>query len=54
VWQQFAYGFYDGISGVVTQPLEGARENGVLGFATGVGKGIGGLILKPGAGECYV
>jgi hypothetical protein len=35
----------------VTQPLDGAKENGALGLVTGIGKGIGGLILKPGAGE---
>ena len=39
---------------MVTQPFEGAKENGALGFITGIGKGIGGLVLKPGAGECYV
>lgn len=35
----------------MTQPLDGAKENGALGLVTGIGKGIGGLILKPGAGE---
>lgn len=49
--KQFSYGFYDGISGVVTQPLKCARESGALGLVAGLGKGIGGLILKPGAGE---
>ena len=43
---------------MVTQPFEGAKENGALGLITGIGKGIGkgigGLVLKPGAGECYV
>jgi hypothetical protein len=37
----------------VTQPLEGAREHGALGLVTGIGKGIGGLVLKPGAGKYY-
>jgi len=31
--------------------MQGAKENGVLGAITGIGKGIGGLVLKPGAGK---
>ena len=48
--QEFGYGFYDGISGLVTQPLRG-RKDGASGVIKGFGKGIGGLILKPGAGK---
>jgi hypothetical protein len=44
------FGLYDGITGVVTQPIKGAKEEGVIGFAKGVGKGIGGLVIKPIAG----
>src|ERR1700710_2676088 len=47
----FAYGWYDGISGLVTQPLDGARKHGIKGFLEGIGKGVGGLILKPGSGK---
>jgi hypothetical protein len=49
--KEFGYGFYDGISGLVTQPLNGAKKNGVKGFFEGVGKGVGGFLLKPGAGK---
>ena len=49
--QEFGFGFYDGISGLVTQPLEGAKKEGVAGLIKGFGKGIGGVVLKPGAGE---
>ena len=49
--QEFGFGFYDGISGLVTQPLEGAKKGGVSGLAKGFGKGIGGLVLKPAAGK---
>jgi hypothetical protein len=49
--QEFGYGFYDGITGLVTQPLRGAEKEGAAGLVKGIGKGIGGLILKPGAGE---
>lgn len=48
--KEFGYGFYDGITGLVTQPIAGARKEGAAGFVKGAAKGIGGLILKPGAG----
>ncbi|OJD14916.1 hypothetical protein AJ78_04775 [Emergomyces pasteurianus Ep9510] len=47
--KELGYGFYDGISGLVTQPLAGVKD-GASGLVKGFGKGIGGLILKPGAG----
>lgn len=48
--KEFHYGFYDGITGLVTQPLKGAEKEGAAGFFKGAAKGIGGLILKPTAG----
>lgn len=48
--QELGLGFYDGITGIVTQPIRGAKQGGVGGFFKGVGKGLGGAILKPGAG----
>jgi len=47
--KEFGLGFYDGISGLVTQPLKGAEKEGGRGLLKGFGKGIGGLILKPAA-----
>lgn len=47
--KEFGYGFYDGITGLVTQPLEGAQKEGAAGFVKGFGKGIGGIVFKPGA-----
>lgn len=41
---------YDGITGLVTQPLRGAKKEGAVGAIKGFGKGIGGLVLKPSAG----
>lgn len=43
-------GLYDGISGLVTQPIKGAKEEGASGFIKGFGKGIGGIVFKSGAG----
>lgn len=48
--REFTYGFYDGVTGLVTQPLAGAKKEGAAGFFKGAAKGFGGLILKPGAG----
>ncbi|RPA95108.1 UDP-Glycosyltransferase/glycogen phosphorylase [Choiromyces venosus 120613-1] len=42
-------GLYDGVSGIFTQPIQGAREEGAAGFLKGFGKGIGGVVLKGGA-----
>ncbi|KAF9889619.1 hypothetical protein FE257_007127 [Aspergillus nanangensis] len=49
--KEFGYSFYDGVTGVVTQPRRGMRNGGgASGLAKGVGKGVGGLFLKPQAG----
>ncbi len=37
----------------MTQPLSGAKKEGAAGLVKGMGKGIGGLILKPGAGTSF-
>ena len=47
--KEFGYGMYDGITGLVTQPMKGAQKEGAAGFVKGIGKGIGGIVLKPGA-----
>lgn len=51
--KEFGYGLFDGISGLVTQPLKGAEKEGAGGLVKGFGKGIGGLITKPVAGMSY-
>ena len=35
----------------MTQPLDGAKKEGIAGFVKGFGKGIGGVVLKPHAGK---
>lgn len=47
--KEFGFGMYDGITGLVTQPIRGAAKEGPAGFIKGVGKGIAGIALKPGA-----
>ena len=40
----------EGVTGVVSKPIRGAERGGFEGFAKGVGKGLLGLIIKPGIG----
>lgn len=44
--REFGLGVYDGFTGVVTQPVRGAKERGVWGFVQGVGMGLTGFVLK--------
>lgn len=43
---ELVYGVMDGVTGLVTQPIRGAKQKGVMGAARGVGYGIGGFVLK--------
>jgi hypothetical protein len=43
---ELIYGVMDGVSGIVTQPIRGAKQQGIVGAARGVGFGIGGFVLK--------
>ncbi len=49
--KEFGFGMYDGLTGVITHPMRGAEKEGGLGLIKGIGKGIGGLVLKPAAGK---
>jgi UDP:flavonoid glycosyltransferase YjiC (YdhE family) len=49
VGKEFGFGWYDGVTGLVTQPWKGAQQKGASGFVKGVGKGIGGFLAKPSA-----
>ena len=48
--KELGYGLFEGITGLVTKPYEGARKEGAAGFVKGFGKGIAGVYLKPAAG----
>lgn len=45
--QSVAVGFYEGITGVFTQPFKGAQQDGLKGFCKGMFKGLVGLVFKP-------
>ena len=47
--KNFAYGLWDGNVGLVTEPWNGARKEGVKGFMKGVGKGTSGFLTHNGA-----
>ncbi|KAI0105960.1 glycosyltransferase family 1 protein [Daldinia grandis] len=47
--KEFGFGIFDGITGLVTQPIRGAEKDGGIGLLKGFGKGIGGFMLKPAA-----
>lgn len=42
-----ALSLYDGVTGLVTQPYTGYRDNGAVGLISGFGKAIGGAYIKP-------
>lgn len=48
--KEFGFGWYDGVTGLVTQPWNGARKEGAGGFVKGIGKGVAGFATKPFAG----
>lgn len=48
-FSEFTLGTYDAITGVVTQPYYGVKNDGAVGLVTGIGKGLGGLVLKESA-----
>lgn len=52
--KELGLGLYDGITGLITQPMKGAEKEGAVGLIKGIGKGVGGLILKPAAGAWAV
>jgi hypothetical protein len=45
--EALAKGFYEGATGVFTQPLKGGKSEGFLGVVKGIGKGIIGIPTKP-------
>jgi hypothetical protein len=40
-------GIFDGVSGVIAKPLEGAQKGGIGGFFKGIAQGTVGLAVKP-------
>jgi hypothetical protein len=49
--QEFFFGTYDGITSLAGLPIKGAQEDGVFGFAKGIGRGVAGMPVKFWAGK---
>ncbi|KAJ4066652.1 hypothetical protein NW756_010163 [Fusarium oxysporum] len=49
IGKEFGFGWYDGVTGLFTQPWKGAQKDGAGGFFKGIGKGVGGFLIKPNA-----
>lgn len=45
-----ARGVFEGVTGVVSQPVRGAQEEGMQGLLEGVVRGLVGVVAKPVAG----
>jgi len=45
--RDFGMGLFKGVTGIVAQPIKGAKEEGGIGFAKGLGRGILGAAVKP-------
>ncbi|XP_068741113.1 intermembrane lipid transfer protein VPS13A-like [Montipora capricornis] len=43
-------GVVGGVTGIVTKPMEGAKEAGTAGFFKGLGKGVVGVLARPAGG----
>ncbi|KAK7096181.1 hypothetical protein V1264_005509 [Littorina saxatilis] len=43
-------GVFDGVTGIVRKPMEGAKQEGVSGFFKGMGKGLVGVVTRPTSG----
>lgn len=48
--KSLATGIFAGVTGLVTDPLKGAKEDGAVGFIKGMGKGVVGLATKSTSG----
>lgn len=48
--EALAQGFAFGVSGVLTKPMESARQNGLLGLAHGLGRAFLGIVVQPVSG----
>ncbi|CAD5206105.1 unnamed protein product [Bursaphelenchus okinawaensis] len=48
--ENLTQGVVDGVTGIFTKPMEGARQGGVVGFTKGIGKGLIGAVTRPASG----
>ena len=46
-FKRFGSGVLGGVTGLVTQPVQGVKKDGAKGLVAGLGKGAAGLVVKP-------
>ena len=46
-FKRLGSGVFGGVTGVITQPIQGVKKDGAKGLVTGIGKGAAGLVAKP-------
>jgi hypothetical protein len=49
--KSFGYGLGDGLKDLATKSMEGAENNGVVGFGTGLARGVLNAAFKPASGQ---
>lgn len=40
-------GVFDGVTGIVVEPIKGGNQDGISGVAKGIGRGLLGVVAKP-------
>lgn len=40
-------GVFDGVTGIVVEPIKGGNSDGAVGVAKGIGRGLLGVVAKP-------
>ncbi|KAK0210173.1 UDP-Glycosyltransferase/glycogen phosphorylase [Desarmillaria ectypa] len=48
----FVYGMYDGVTGLVREPIKGAQQDGFVGAIKGSARSFANVTMKPAAGIC--
>ncbi|EDO27781.1 predicted protein, partial [Nematostella vectensis] len=43
-------GVFEGVTGIVTKPVQGKQKQGAAGFFKGLGKGVVGVVARPAGG----
>lgn len=49
-FKRFGKGLFEGVTGIVVNPIKEGKKSGVKGVFKGIGTGLTGLVFKPAAG----
>jgi hypothetical protein len=48
--EHMGHGLFKGITGIVNEPIKGAKADGKMGLLKGMGRGLAGVVTKPVSG----